>query len=87
MKIFYPIYVRRRTNRSLFRSIASYLYGEIIDGKPRRMSISEACEFTVARNGIGSSVTTFDLEVKRLRQAWMRERSTSSSPPRKRKRR
>jgi hypothetical protein len=62
-----------KANSHLFQVDHLYLYG---DGE-RRYSVVEACEFVVAEHGIGSTTTTFEVEVERLRQFWKRTRTAS----------
>jgi hypothetical protein len=62
-----------KANSYLIQVDQLYLYG---DGE-RRFSVLEACEFVVAEHGIGSTTTTFEVEVERLRQFWRRTRTAS----------
>jgi hypothetical protein len=48
--------------------------GKIIAGKHHRMSDLEACECVVAEWGLGALGTSFEVEVERLRKAWIRSR-------------
>jgi hypothetical protein len=46
--------------------------GKLIGGKHRSMNIQEACECVVAEWGLG---VTFEKEVERFRQAWLKTRT------------